>query len=82
MRKPERCWDWPSCGCGRRWRHWSEFDPSEWVWTPEQVEDVRADLVFMLVCVAQYCPDVDKRQHATRQLKRSAFAKEAREWRN
>jgi hypothetical protein len=82
-RKPERCLDWPSCGCARRWARWARFDPDAMgPFTEEEVEAVHSDLMFMLSCVSQFCPDADKRNHAALQLLRPIFVKEARRWLN
>jgi hypothetical protein len=84
-RKPERCRDWPSCGCARRWQRWEQFAANIDECPPlsdEQVEASLADIVFLLSCVAQFCPDASKREHAALQLMRPIFAKEARQWWN
>jgi hypothetical protein len=78
--KPERCRDWPYCGCGDRWQRWSNFDPSGHQFTQEQAEDIKSDLLFMLACVALHCPDPQLRQHATLQLMRPIFVDEAWQW--
>jgi hypothetical protein len=81
-RRPERCRDWPYCGCGDKWQHWTAFakydDGSPL--TEEQLREVHTDLVFMLSCVSQYCPDPEKRRHAQLQLMRPIFSREARKW--
>ena len=84
-RKPERCRDWPHCGCARRWQRWEEFAANIDEYLPmseEEIEAVHADLVFMLSCVAQFCPDASKRNHATLQLMRPIFIREARKFLN
>jgi hypothetical protein len=82
--KPERCRDWPHCGCGDRWQHWQEtlkaVPPPQF--TEEEIEEIKANLIFMLSCVAQFCPDTRLRRHAMLQLLRPIFAAEARHWIN
>ena len=69
MRKSDQCLDYPYCGCGRKWKHWSEFDVGEWDrWSPDDVENARASMEFMLTCVSCHCPDPAKRAHAQLQL--------------
>ena len=83
MPRPSRCQTWPDCGCSRRWKKWQALSGEISEWPPlseEELQWMHTELVWMLSCVSQYCPDRSKRDHATVQLMRPIFAREARKW--
>lgn len=82
-RNTDTCETWPECSCAQKWQHWTVMlprmeapgEPPD----PELIEIAREDLVFMLSCVAEHCPDRSKRRHAINQLLHPYFAEKKAE---
>lgn len=82
--KPTLCRDWPNCSCGDRYDWFRyDFDPfPDPPFTPDEIADLKADIVFLLACTVRHCPDPRYRRHAMVQLMQPVFADMAKDWIN
>jgi hypothetical protein len=65
----QSCELWPLCGCHETLAKYAdELSDEGKVWDPEVLAWAETSIFITLACVSRYCPDLETRLYAIRQL--------------